>query len=844
MRRLAALLFVVSLGLSAAPLLGDVLLIDQGKDPQPIFLPADPSPQEKTAATALANYLEKISGARFPVRPLPTPVPEAGIFVGRVDATDASGLEPDAFRIRAAGGRLAIVGGSAQGTLYGVFALLEQLGCRFWTHDEEDIPSLPTIRVAEMDSVVRPSFAIHDLYNREAQSSQGQFAAKARSTSSEHFTGSHSLYPLLKSYADEHPEIYPLNKDGERKWNNLHFCYLAPGIAEALADALAKQVETHKGDTATTIYFAGMGDWYGGMCECPDCKAVYAEETWTDPDGLKKPGYTATLLRMINKTAEILERRYPGIRVGTMAYMSLEAPPAKTVPRENVIIRIPRLRHCTVHPAETCDKNRSFARNVERWCQLAPGRVTIWEYGANFKNFLNPFPCLFSISDNLRFYHRLGIRGVEIQGNYVSTGGDRAAMKNYVWSKLFWNTQLDPKAVLKEFCTGYYGPAAEDMLAYNDVVEQSVVEPEHKCADEFAGFGYLTADVREKLATLRELALAHTAGKQPFERRVREATIGLETLELWKPAAFQESGGRLARKDLGAGALERAQQVIPYLRGGGANEWVDGASAQAGFLRFQGGPLVTLSRGPLAVKIVPSLNGQIRRITYRDKDLLHVENNPQTRGYPLLGGSIDNVGPRLTSVAETPDDEPSAKDAAKRDRVTLVDEEKKPNLFKTVELGDNDAVTIKYLVPATARRAAPRAGALSTVYEVGARFLKPEAQSKANSKKKAQENVAANTARLTVEFQAADERWTPLDLTEDATEWPLPELRALRITLPGQECVVVDRYVSPQAVGGKVVLNRKGGTLSTVVNTKAAETGDATLSERRLQITPRVPSRD
>ena len=42
------------------------------------------------------------------------------------------------------------------------------------------------------------------------------------------------------------------------------------------------------------IYFAGMGDWYGGMCECDECRKVYEEETWTDADGKKHPGYSAT----------------------------------------------------------------------------------------------------------------------------------------------------------------------------------------------------------------------------------------------------------------------------------------------------------------------------------------------------------------------------------------------------------------------------------------------------------------------------------------------------------------------------------------------------------------------
>ena len=100
-------------------------------------------------------------------------------------------------------------------------------------------------------------------------------------------------------------------------------------------------------------------------------------------------------MRMINSTAEILEKEFPGIQIGTFAYMSLEAPPAKTRPRHNVAIRLPRLRHDTVRSILEADKNQSFRRNLDRWAELAPGRLFIWEYGANFRNFLKPFPCLY-----------------------------------------------------------------------------------------------------------------------------------------------------------------------------------------------------------------------------------------------------------------------------------------------------------------------------------------------------------------------------------------------------------------------------------------------------------------
>jgi hypothetical protein len=177
---------------------------------------------------------------------------------------------------------------------------------------------------------------------------------------------------------------------------------------------------------------------------------------------------------MINETARILEAKHPGVQVGTFAYMSLEAPPALTKPRDNVVIQVPRLRHCTVRSVTESPKNAGFRRNLERWCELAPGRVYVWEYGANYESFLVPFPCLYAIADNIKEYHRLGVAGVSVQGNYVSTGGDLAAVKNYVWRKILWDPTLDPRALVREFCEGYYGPAAPAIVEYVEALEEGV----------------------------------------------------------------------------------------------------------------------------------------------------------------------------------------------------------------------------------------------------------------------------------------------------------------------------------------------------------------------------------
>ena len=502
--KLKTAILTTLLGVAAFSTWAELTLVAPEIPPAPLLYRAEAPKHEIDAAKELAVYLKRISGAEFSAAVVPETLPERAILIGIFDETLDQGLRADGFAIKTVGQRL-YISGRNPGLSYGVYEVLELLGCRFWSRNEESIPTAATITLPEIDLKSQSPFTLHDIMSREASA----IPRKLRMTGVENFTGGHTMQPMLKAYSGEHPEILPLNKKtAERKFNNLHYCYLAPGIAEALAVELEKVVAARKGALDFPIYFAGMGDWYGGMCQCPECEAVYEEESWTDPDGRVKPGYSATLIRMFNQVAAILEPKYPGIKIGTFAYMSLEAPPAKTIPAANVHIRVPRLRHCTVHAAEECDKNGSFRRNLERWCEIAPNRVYIWDYGVNYSNFLYPFPCINSIAENIRYYHRLGVRGVMIQGNYVTTGGDLVVLRNYLWSKLLWKPELETETILDEFFSGYYWPACATMRTYAEALEAAVRTPDMIHADEFVKNGsYLKPPARTQLTELRQRAL-------------------------------------------------------------------------------------------------------------------------------------------------------------------------------------------------------------------------------------------------------------------------------------------------------------------------------------------------
>jgi len=744
-----------------------VALVSKQLPPAPVLIRSDAPPREKQAAEALARYLSQMSGVEFKVIAAEQEIPERAILVGEVDAQPPDGVSDEGFVIRAEGGRLRICGGTPHATTFAVFSLLEeQLGCRWWSWNEEDVPTAETIEVLAQNTHIEPAFRRHNVYNREAQNRRNDFSYKLRTISLTNFTGGHNLCPLLKPYAEKNPDFLPMDKEGVRKFNNLHMNYTADGIDAALAEALKQHVVKRKGDVRNVIYFAGMGDWYGGMDMSPESKRIYDAETWTDPDGRKKPGYSATLLRMINGTAEILEEEHSGIQVGTFAYMSLEAPPAKTRPRDNVAIRMPRLRHDTVRSVLESEKNQSFRRNLDRWLQLAPHRVYIWEYGANFQNFLRPFPCLRSIAENIKYYHQAGVAGISIQGNYVATGGDLAVLKNYVWAKLLWDPTREIDELVAEFCTGYYGPAADEMAAYVNLMEQSVRGQPPISADEFdTRLAWMTPELVERARALFQQALAKTKGddSDPYFRRVKEAEVGLEAWLLWKEGPLVEDGENLIRADLGMDTFPRAQSLVKYCRDASPREWGNGVKYRMSFLVLHGGPLPTLTQRPVTVKIAPVQNGQIRTVLYKNQVAID-----QSRVKLTLGSVTYELTSREGNRVEMKADLGVSMWSPAGGKQTG---------HQIIELEPDGVISCSGEVERRGSGSPTNQAVFESVYQVG---KEPE--------------------KLSVEYQGGDGAWKRVHVDPQNAKASISTAAHFRITRHDRGLEIDDRYTAPEGV--------------------------------------------
>ncbi len=812
---------------------GGFALVNNG-EPCPIYVSERDQATVLQFGKGLADYLKQISGKdfKFTVVDL-SKIPAGPAIVVRISDDNEKKLGGDSYYIRTVNDKLHIVGETPIATGFAVFAFLEEtLGCRWWAWDEEDVPKKDSLEIGQLDIVKKAPFRQTELFNREAQEYSNYFCSKSRAVHTEQFTGSHTLYPLLKDYAAKHPEIFPMDKNGKRAGNNLHFCYMSPGIVDALSDALEQEIVKRKGNVKDWIYFAGMGDWYGGMCECEECKRIYAEETWTDPDGKQWPGYSTTLLRMMNAVGEKLEKKYPGVKVGTFAYMSVDAPPAKTLPRDNVVIWLPKLRYCAIHPVDKCAKNRSFLLKMEQWEKIAPGRLYIWDYAVNYgENFLYPFPVVRSMGANIKAYSRTGCAGVMLQGNYVSKGSDLAILKNYVWRKLMWNPELSTDSLIKEFCEGYYGPASAAMQSYVFLLEDAAGNCD-KHVSEFTDEKtlkewLLSPELLGQLRKALDEALKASDRKEPYNRRVKEAEVSLEALDLitrsGPPRILSEKDGYLAVN--GQITWSRAEALVKNCRNASFKEWGISQYYLVMFLYSQGGPLVKLKKNNLEVVAAPARGSRIHQICFHGRELLRSqyigidpENKWNDAQLPTVSrGTFEKLknSMNVSKVIEQNEDKLSMEAECNLGAWHFPD----ISSVKTVEIKGEDVVRITGKSTGLKNKPMPSPEQATTVTDY---------------------TISAGSV-FTVEVSPDTITWTKIDFTEFTTtptgkeaikakkplRYTVPgNANSLRISMPGKSTVIVDSYLSPKVEKAEIVWNYTQGILTTEITTAPVTTGN------------------
>jgi len=452
----------------------------------------DPAAAEITAARELQSYLKEISGLELDIVDDMAARTDREIAVGATNRYDASSLfteygarGEDGFLLKTDGERLILAGGSPRGTLYGVYAFLEeQLVCRWYTPAVSFVPEMDEVKInAALDDLQIPDFELRRVH---AMGANARYNAIKRNNvpiwAGDLNYGGGLAYVLWDVTLDKlvpdslyaaHPDYFAWRID-QNKRTVAHVCMSSEGaFQEAVKNAKAAIDADTRGAKHIHIGQKDNSDY----CECALCLAAYE----------KYGSVSGPTIIFANRLAEELERAgYEGMFVTFYAYNETEHPtsyPDLTC-RSNVIPVICGSHHaCNSHPYYECGQYRSqdfdlitrfsspeswFKNDIERWVEIVD-RTYIYEYSINFLNSAQFFSNFGTMGKNAKWMLDSGVTGY----TYTCGDGHDAAfneLRNYLLAKIYWDTDCDVAWHMMDFLRGFYGEAAGPIRQYIDYV--------------------------------------------------------------------------------------------------------------------------------------------------------------------------------------------------------------------------------------------------------------------------------------------------------------------------------------------------------------------------------------
>lgn len=443
-------------------------LFGGGKSRYAIVVAKDASQSELTAAEELQEYIYRISGAKLAlVNEDKAAEYKRYIFVGYSPKFgEKLGVErpedgDEGFTYRSVGDDLWIYGGKQRGTMYGVYSFLEnELGVRWYTKSCTKVPERDTWSFGKLNHSETPAVGIRQMDYFDAQDAAFLAHNKVNSIWNSQvndygnlvgYWGCHTFDALVASnkYFATHPEYFSL-RDGERK-PHTQLCLTNPDVLKLCTEGM---LQTIKNNPNYWVYSLSQND-NQNYCQCEKCTEI----------ANRYGGQSGLLLWFVNQVADVVKEHYPDKHISTFAYQYTRGVPTGITPRDNVVIRLCSIECCFGHPLDGCEHNKPFMEDIRKWKDVA-GKLFIWDYVTNFRQYLAPFPNFDVLAPNIKTYIDHNVIGIFEEGQYQSTGGSFADLRAWVLNKLLWNPEQDTMALVDDFIGGYYGAAAPYVKKY------------------------------------------------------------------------------------------------------------------------------------------------------------------------------------------------------------------------------------------------------------------------------------------------------------------------------------------------------------------------------------------
>jgi hypothetical protein len=213
-----------------------------------------------------------------------------------------------------------------------------------------------------------------------------------------------------------------------------------------------------------------------------------------------------------------VNKTFPDKYIVTLAYATRVLPPEGLEKpwNKNIIIFLAQYLTSAIRPIGT--QTDVFAlrnqRTLDGWARLAP-KILMYEYDSHADLSRMPYWRSRAISSDMRLFHKRNVVGFTTEGTNTFF---RTGLNSYMRTRLMWDVNADADAILADFYTRFFGPAAAPMQQFIESVETMLQTTQDHIAyqpfnydwtatyppDKIAALGVLL-DQAEKLADTAEI---------------------------------------------------------------------------------------------------------------------------------------------------------------------------------------------------------------------------------------------------------------------------------------------------------------------------------------------------
>lgn len=492
------------------------------------------SEREQLAAKEIVNYLFKITGRRLSLINIDNAVvPDGVIAVGQlailsglISQEEIDSVANDGFVIKINPKNGAVCGWRDLGTLYGAYELLNRLGVKFYSDDCEVVPQIHNLLIPEITSSVRPHYEMRSIFKLDVYYHGKKPSPKLGYTPYDdmgysgdlgaplerNWVHSASFLVPYSKYGKEHPEFFALQKDGQRYKPGVsppgHLCLSNDDMRKVSAERLLLLIEKQK-DRSFFVVTQGDGrsEWW---CQCNSCKAL---------DAIPGDHMTDRLLEYVNFNARVVSKKYPGKKILTLAYTEATSrPPTRVLPDSNVMVMYcpyPPQTMCHSHGLD-CPENHLALEELKGWLSKCPNNMYIFDYPRGYNSPYEPFGSFYAMVSKMKFYSLVGVRGIidcVVPTNFRD-------LFIFVQGKLFWDPKANVEALIDEFMSAYYGPAAPAIRDYFDFMHYEIDSRQVHQMCEAANPELVTSEYADKALKMFERAQTAVANDSVLLSRV------------------------------------------------------------------------------------------------------------------------------------------------------------------------------------------------------------------------------------------------------------------------------------------------------------------------------------